>query len=151
VGSLILRRTGFSATALLLASIVLFTLTRAIPESPARMVLGGDATQQQLTAFEHEHGLDRPLPAQYAGWLRALVLHGDFGKSLVTGQSINRRIAATLPVTLELVVVAFSFALLVSFILGTLAAVYEGTRSTTLPAFLRSLAFRCRASGSGSC
>jgi peptide/nickel transport system permease protein len=127
VASLILRRISFSATALLLASIVLFALTRAIPESPARMVLGSDATPQQLSAFEHEHGLDRSLLAQYAGWLGALVLHGDFGKSLVTGQSINRRIVDSLPVTLELVVVAFTFALLVSFILGTLAAVYEGT------------------------
>jgi peptide/nickel transport system permease protein len=42
--ALILRRASFCVLALLLVSLVLFMLTRAIPGSPARTVLGFDAT-----------------------------------------------------------------------------------------------------------
>ena len=55
------------------------------------------------------------------------MLHADLGKSLVTGLPMNRRVAETLPVTLELVVVAFSFAAVLSLALGTVSAVCEGT------------------------
>jgi peptide/nickel transport system permease protein len=124
---LFLRRAGFSVLALLLVSLILFVLMRAIPASPARMVLGFDATEEQITQFDSEHGLDRPVLVQYVAWLRQLVFHGDLGKSLITGLELNRRVAETLPVTLELVVVAFSFSLVLSIALGTVSAFYEGT------------------------
>jgi peptide/nickel transport system permease protein len=127
MAGLILRRAGFSLLALLLVSLILFVLTRAIPGSPARMVLGFDATDAQIARFEHENGLDLPVLVQYGGWLRQLVLHGDLGKSLVTGLAMNRRIAETLPVTMELVALAFSFAVVFSLALGTVSAVLEGS------------------------
>ena len=102
-------------------------LTRAIPGSPARMVLGFDATDAQIARFEHENGLDLPVLVQYGVWLRQLVLHGDLGKSLVTGLSMNQRVAETLPVTMELVALAFSFAVVLSLALGTVSAVLEGS------------------------
>lgn len=124
---LILRRVVFSVLALVLVSLVLFILTRAIPGSPARMVLGFDATEDQVVQFDHEHGLDRPVLVQYGVWLSRLVLRGDLGKSLVTGLSMNSRIMETAPVTMELVVLAFTFAVVLSIALGTLSAFYEGT------------------------
>lgn len=124
---LILRRAGFSLLALLLVSLTLFVLTRAIPGSPARMVLGFDATDAQIAHFEHANGLDRPVLVQYAAWLQQLALHGDLGKSLVTGLSMNKRVAETLPVTMELVALAFSFALVLSLSLGALSALLEGS------------------------
>jgi peptide/nickel transport system permease protein len=127
MAGLILRRAGFSVLALLLVSLVVFVLTRAIPGSPARMVLGFDATDAQIAQFEQANGLDLPVIAQYAAWLRQLVLHGDLGKSFVTGLSMNQRVAETLPVTMELVILAFSFAAILSVALGTLSAVLEGT------------------------
>jgi peptide/nickel transport system permease protein len=124
---LFIQRASFSVLALLLVSLILFVLTRAVPVSPARMVLGFDATQEQITQFDREHALDRPVVVQYAAWLRQLVFHGDLGKSLITGLGMNQRVAETLPVTLELVVVAFSFSLVLSIALGTVSALYEGT------------------------
>ncbi len=76
---LFLRRAGFSLLALLLVSLVLFVLTRAIPGSPARMVLGFDATDAQIQQFDHDNGLDRPVVVQYAVWVSRLALHGDLG------------------------------------------------------------------------
>jgi len=66
---LVLRRVVFSLGALLFVSFVLFVLTAAIPVSPARAVLGFQATETQVHQFDHEHGLDRPLVVQYGAWL----------------------------------------------------------------------------------
>jgi peptide/nickel transport system permease protein len=90
-------------------------------------VLGFDASEAQIVKFEAEHGLDRPVLVQYLDWLRKLALQRDLGKSLVTGLDMNRRIAETLPITLELVVLAFAFSLVVSLALGTISALREGT------------------------
>ncbi len=60
---------------------------------------------------------------QYGRWLEGIVLHGDLGVSFTTGLRMNRQVAATLPVTLELVTVAFAVSIVISLALGTLSAV----------------------------
>jgi peptide/nickel transport system permease protein len=63
---------------------------------------------------------------QYLSWARNVVLHGDFGQSYVSRLSISSEVARTLVITLEIVVVAFVFCVIVSIPLGVLSAVYEG-------------------------
>jgi peptide/nickel transport system permease protein len=123
--SLALRRTGFSLFSLLVVSLVLFVLTRSIPDSPARIVLGDQATEPQIAQFERDHGLDRPILVQYATWLRRLAFGADLGQSFTTGRDMNRQVGATLPVTMEIVAIAFSVATIVSLGLGTLSALYR--------------------------
>src|ERR1700749_605789 len=97
--ALLLRRGGFSLRSLLLVSACLFFLTRAIPDSPARIVLGQDATEEQLARFEHDNGLDRPVLAQFATWVTGIATRGDLGRSYVTGRPVGGEIARTLPIT----------------------------------------------------
>jgi peptide/nickel transport system permease protein len=124
---LLLRRAGFSLLSLVLVTSVLFVLTRAIPDSPARVALGMDASEQQIKTFEHDHGLDRSVIVQYARWLDDLVRHGTLGTSFTTGRPVAADIEATLPVTLELVVIAFTVALVLSVIAGTVSALLRDT------------------------
>ena len=125
--TLLVRRAGFSLLSLVLVTSVLFVLTRAIPDSPARIVLGQDATDAQIAQFEHDHELDRPVIWQYAAWVDRLALHGSLGNSFITGRPVGADIVATLPVTLELVVVAFVFSLGLSVVAGTLSALLRDT------------------------
>lgn len=127
MAGLLLRRAGFSLVSLLVVSACLFFLTRAIPDSPARIVLGQDVTDAQIVQFEHDHGLDRPVPVQLGTWLSGIVTRGDLGRSFITGRSVSHEIARTLPVTLELVVIAFVFACLVSLLAGTASALLRDT------------------------
>lgn len=120
----VLNRLIGSILVLWIVSVVLFLLVHAIPVSPARVVLGVDASAADLAAFDHDHGLDRPLLAQYASWAGG-VLRGDFGQSLVDDTDISPQIAQTLPVTLELVVAAFILACAIALPLGVLSALYE--------------------------
>ena len=127
MAALFLRRAGLSLLSLLLVSLVLFVLTRSIPDSPARIVLGDEATAAQIAQFDHDHGLDRPILAQYGRWVSGVVLRGDLGRSFTTGLRMNDQVAHTLPVTLELVTLAFAVSVVVSLALGTLSAVWRDT------------------------
>ena len=113
-----------SFTMLVLVSIVLFALVHAIPVSPARVVLGPDASEEDVAGFDQAHGLDQPLVTQYARWVAGMA-RGDFGVSLQDDTPIGPRIARTFPITLELVVLGFLFALLVAVPLGILSALWE--------------------------
>ena len=114
-----------SFVVLLVVSIVLFVLVHTIPVSPARVVLGIDASEADIAEFDRDHGLDKPLVEQYAAWIGG-ALRGDFGKSVIDDTSISRQIIDTFPVTFELVLLAFLFALLVAIPLGVISALQEG-------------------------
>jgi peptide/nickel transport system permease protein len=116
---------------------LLFVLTRSIADSPARIVLGDQATEQQIAQFDRDHGLDRPIVVQYASWLTRLVLHGDLGRSFTTGLDMNRQIRNTLPVTMEIVLIAFAVASTISIGLGILSALW---RDSPIDYFARLLA-----------
>lgn len=118
-------RIAGSFVVLLVVSIVLFVLVHTIPVSPARVVLGIDASEADIAEFDHDHGLDKPLWEQYRDWIGA-ALRGDFGKSIIDDTSISRQIADTFPVTFELVALAFIFALVVAIPLGVISALQEG-------------------------
>src|SRR3977135_466559 len=137
MASLLLRRLGFSLFSLLVVSLLLFILTRSIPESPARIGLGDEATASQIAEFDRAHGLDRPIVVQYAVWLERLVLEGDLGRSFTTGLYMNEQIADTFPVTMELVVVAFVLATILAVFLGSISAFYSASLVVT---FLRVVA-----------
>lgn len=127
MAGLLLRRAGFSLMSLLFVSACLFFLTRAIPDSPARIVLGQEVTDAQIAQFEHDHGLDRPVLVQLGIWLGGVVTRGDLGRSFITGRSVSHEIERTLPVTLELVVIAFVLACVVSLAAGIASALLRDT------------------------
>ena len=80
--------------------------------------------------------LDKPLFAQYIGWL-SRVLRGDFGESLLYNRPIVELIAELLPSTLLLTVTAFCLALLLAVVVG----IYTATRKNSwIDRFVCSLA-----------
>jgi peptide/nickel transport system permease protein len=123
--ALVARRAAFAVLALLVVSAMLFTLVHMVPVSPARIVLGADATAAQLADFERQYGLDLPVSVQYLQWIGG-ALTGDFGRSYVTNLRVSTILAETLPVTLELVVLGFCFAVLVAIPLGLVSAFHNG-------------------------
>lgn len=122
---LVAGRIVSSIGTLLFVGLALFALTRSGPGSPARIVLGADATAEQIAQFEQAHGLDQPFLAQYAAWLGD-VTRGDFGKSFVTGRDVASEIVNALPVTLAIVLFAFLIALVFGIGVGVLAALKPG-------------------------
>lgn len=121
------ERLLFALGTLLGVGLMLFLLTRAIAGSPALVVLGTEATAEQVAQFNHDHGLDLPVLVQYWHWLQGVADGLDFGRSLLNGQQIGPMLRAGMPITFEIVGVAFVFAILVAFPLGILSASYRGS------------------------
>jgi peptide/nickel transport system permease protein len=75
-------------------------LLYALPSDPAAIVAGpsNSVTPQELQQLRHQLGIDRPLVDQYFSKLGA-ALHGDFGRSIQTGESVSSVIRNALPAT----------------------------------------------------
>lgn len=116
------RRVLQALVVILLVTVVVFCLLHALPGGPARGILGPQATAQQIAAFNHEQGLDRPLPVQYVHYLGTL-LHGDLGTSYTLNEAVSRLITQRLPKTLVLTVLSALVGLLLAVPLGMWQAV----------------------------
>jgi dipeptide transport system permease protein len=73
-------------------------------------------------ALRKEYGFDRPVLVQYAIYIGRL-LHGDFGRSVITHEPVLREFRALFPATIELGVSAILLALAIGLPAGMLAAV----------------------------
>lgn len=98
---------------LLAVSLIAFLLMQATPGDPAMAILGENATPRSLAALRTQLGLDLPLPQRYLHWLWGL-LQGDLGQVFRSGEPVREAILERLPVTLELVLGAQLFALLLA-------------------------------------
>ena len=109
-------------------SIVTFILLRVVPGDPLRMLLPQTATEADLERIRARYGLDDSFVEQYWIYLVKL-LHGDFGTSFQTGQSITSEMGQRFGPTIELVTIALAVALLVGVSLGVVSALRAGKPS----------------------
>jgi peptide/nickel transport system permease protein len=105
-------------------SIVVFFMVRAIPGDPAQIMLGQQATQEQVQQIRENMGLDKPIFVQYGLFLKD-ALRGDLGDSIVTGRPVTTELLTRLPATFELVAFAMLIAILVGVPVGVISAVRQ--------------------------
>lgn len=117
----ILKRILSSLIVLLGVITITFVIARVIPSNAAAKWVGPKATPEQIAAAEIELGLDKPLPIQFVNYLKQLA-QGDLGTSLNTHQPVIKELQAYVPATLELVLIAFLFAILLGIPLGIYSA-----------------------------
>lgn len=123
-----LKRIGVSLLLVWVVASIVFLALRAVPGDPAELLLaqGGAAPDPAVVAELREQlGLDRPLGAQYVDRFRRL-LRGDFGVSLQDGAPVGAEIFRRLPRTLELILAAALFSLLLGLPAGLMAALRGG-------------------------
>ena len=108
---------------LMLAGLVVitFVVANVAPADPAALAAGPDATRDMVETVRREYGLDKPLPAQFMRYVTD-VLHGNFGRSIQTGNQVADDLGRYLPATLELVLLSMLFAVGMGVPLGVLAA-----------------------------
>ena len=107
-----------------------FMLTNVLPGDAVNALIPIDAQQDRefVEQIREEWGLNDPLIVRYGRWLGDAV-QGDLGRSLVTGQPVTDEITHRLPITLEIMVVAVGFSLLVAVPLGAFTGYREGRKS----------------------
>lgn len=121
-----LKRFAGAIPTVLLLSMVVFVVLRALPADPLAMLLPPNATRADAEAVRHALGLDRSIAYQYLIWLRD-ALSGNLGSSISFREPVTRLLANTLPATLELSFVGLAFALMISIPGGLLLYGARGT------------------------
>lgn len=100
---------------------IIFIVVRIIPGDPALMVLGSDATEEQVQSVREAMGVTEPIVVQYARYTRG-VLQLDFGDSYRFGGSAMGHVARRISNSAQLAFLSMALALAVSFPLGIAAA-----------------------------
>ena len=124
---------------LFLVSIFVFTMLRLVPGDAAAAILGVDATPENVATFRERHNLNGSMFDQYVRWSTG-VLTGDFGTSLRGGSSVTDEFFNRLPVTLEIVVLSFTFTLVIGIITGVYSAIKQNSRLDVSLRFVATLA-----------
>jgi peptide/nickel transport system permease protein len=124
----VLGRLGHVAIVLLLVSFVTSLLLVLVPGDPAISVVGPDATPAEIEAVRAQLNLDQNPLERFATWI-SQAARGDLGTSLIPPrQGVGDAIAARLPVTVELTLVAIGLALLIAVPLAMWSAIRPGSR-----------------------
>lgn len=126
MGAYVARRVLASIPVLFLVVTGVFFAFQLIPGDPARAFLGPEASLETVEVMRHELGLDRPVAIQYLNYLRRLARF-DFGKSISTRRLVVQELGSPFMETIKLSLVSIVFATIVGVVLGTVAAVKQGT------------------------
>ncbi|MFP3387526.1 ABC transporter permease [Brevibacillus sp. SIMBA_040] len=118
---LILRRLVDLIPTLLVVATTVFIITRMIPGDPAAVLLGPQASPDEIAKMRESLGLNQPMYLQYIDFLGSL-LQGDLGTSLGYHQPVLSLILERFPNTLLLSVCALAIALLIGIPAGIISA-----------------------------
>ncbi len=125
----IVKRLLQAVPLLLLVTFATYSLILILPGDPVlALFTGGEASldEEQLAAARAKLGLDKPLPVQYALWLKR-ALQGDLGISTQTSREVTEELTKRLPVTAQVGLTALFFSLLISVPAGILSAVWRNS------------------------
>jgi len=112
-------------------TMIIFIAMRLLPGDPLVAIFGLEGarrmTPEQRANLEQALGLRDPYVVQYAKWLRDIG-SGEFGKSLLRGDSVTQFVLRRGPITLEIAILATVLSWLVGFPVGIVSALRPNTR-----------------------
>ncbi len=121
----VVRRLLAILPVLLAVSLLTFLIASLLPGDLALVILGDQATPENVAALRRDMGLDQPLWWRYLSWL-GHVLQGDLGRSFRTGQTVLQAVAERIPVSLQLMLMAELIGLLIGVPLAIACAARAG-------------------------
>jgi peptide/nickel transport system permease protein len=119
------RRLVYILPVLAAVSLLTFLIASLLPGDLAYVILGDQATPENVAALRHDMGLDQPIWWRYVHWL-GHVLQGDLGRSFRTGQTVLQAVAERVPVSIELMLLAEFVGLAIGVPLAIICAARSG-------------------------
>lgn len=124
----IIRRLLWMVVLLALVSAVTFVIFYALPSAdPAVLRAGRQGTPELIAQIRHSLGLDQPLYVQYYDYMKAIVLHFDFGYSYQNSADVRAQIVSRLPATISLTAGAVVVWLGIGLPIGIISAIKRRT------------------------
>jgi peptide/nickel transport system permease protein len=118
---LVVKRLLMAIPIMLGVTILTFWVLSLIPGNAAQQLLGPEATAADIAKLEQQLGLNESGVSRYLHWLGNAVT-GDLGNSIVSRQPVSQILGDRLPVTGELVFLAFVVSLVLAIPVALLAA-----------------------------
>ena len=118
-------RVGGMLVVLSLVAVLVFVLTRAAPGDPVAVLLGDQATAEDIARVQKVYGLDRSLPEQFVLWLRELA-RGNLGDSIFLQRPVAQALWERAEPTTLLALLAVAIATLIGVPGGIVSAVFRG-------------------------
>ena len=123
---ILVRRLALGLVTLLVVSVLIFFAVELLPGDLAQAVLGQAATEETVNALRQQLGLDRPAFVRYFDWLGGAIV-GDFGVSMISGDSVTEAIGPRFLNTLFLAAYAAVIAVPLAILLGIIVALLRNT------------------------
>ena len=121
----ILKRLSLAIPTLLGVAVIAFVVLRVVPGDPIAMMTPPGATEADVERLRAHYGLDADIATQFAIWMGDAV-QGDFGTSISLRSDVLGLVAAALPATLELCLIAILLAIALGGGLAILGAYCRG-------------------------
>lgn len=125
----IVKRLLLAVPTLVGAAALVFVLMRLIPGDVCVIRLGSGGAHvdpASVEACRQQLGLNDPMIVQFLDFLASYFTF-DFGTSMWSGHPVTHEIAARLPVSLQIALMATVIAILIAIPLGTISALKENT------------------------
>ena len=121
----LLRRIAATLPVLVVVALIVFLMTRLAPGDPAAVILGDNASAENVQKVRAGLGLDDPVPVQFARWTWQVV-QGNLGESYFMKLPVRQLIAQRIEPTVSLAALTLVFTLLLAIPLGVIAAWRHG-------------------------
>jgi ABC-type dipeptide/oligopeptide/nickel transport system permease component len=123
----IFKRLIITVITLFLVSLMTFAAFNIIPGDPATLILGLEASADQVRILREEMGLDKGLGERYFTWLKGFFT-GKLGNSVrFRGAPIGEIIAERFPITISLASLALAFTIVIAVGVSLLSAKKENS------------------------
>lgn len=122
-----LRRLLLLIPVVLGVALLIFIIMSFTPGDPAVIILGENATMEQVAALHVKLGLDQPLLVRFFNYIKGIVLHFDFGTSYTNGRPVRDEILQRFGYTFKIAAFSMVFSLGFGVPLGIIAALNRNT------------------------
>ncbi|WP_375003608.1 ABC transporter permease [Aeromicrobium sp. CTD01-1L150] len=120
------QRALLAVPVLAVIAVLTFTLSRLAPGTPATLMLGEGASEEQVRHLTERWGLDEPIYIQFGLWLRNL-LQGDLGESIRFGGPVLEMIGQHIGPTISIALLGLLIVIVIGIPFGLLAGHFRGT------------------------
>jgi peptide/nickel transport system permease protein len=122
----LIRRIASTFIVMAIVAVIIFLLVRIAPGDPVAILVGDNASPDQIQAVRKQLGLDDPIVVQFWRWA-SRVLVGDLGISIFSNEPVAKLIGQRLEPTLSLAATTIILAVVVAVTAGIIAAWQVGT------------------------
>ena len=112
---------------ILCVALLIFVIMSFTPGDPAVIILGENATPEQVAALHEKLGLDDPLLVRFFNYIKGIVTRFDFGTSYTNGREVKQEILQRFGFTLKIASFSMVFSLGIGIPLGIIAALNRNT------------------------